>query len=228
MPDYTLVYWPIPFRGHFARFVLAHAGATWDETGYDEVIAQKSLPVAEQPYPFMAPPLLVDHADGRRLSQLPAILMFLGRRHGLTGEPDRALRLICDAMDVLFEITRYHGAQMWDRGNWAAFVGGRLPRWMQMHEGLLRDAGTPFFDGEEPMLADLAMTALWHTMADRLPGMRPLLHAHAPRLETMVDAVAASDRVAAVLADWQERVPRYCGGEIEESILDMLGAGGAS
>lgn len=124
MPDYTLVYWPIPFRGHFARFVLAHAGATWDETGYDEVIAQKSLPVAEQPYPFMAPPLLVDHADGRRLSQLPAILMFLGRRHGLTGEPDRALRLICDAMDVLFEITRYHGAQMWDRGNWAAFVGG--------------------------------------------------------------------------------------------------------
>lgn len=153
--------------------------------------------------------------------------MYLGRKHELTGDPDRTLRLILDAMDVLYEITRYHGARMWDRESWSAFTETRLPRWMQIHERLLREAGTPFFDGEAPMLADLALAALWHTMADRLPGLGPVLHAHAPTVETMVRAVAETDGIARLLADWQDRRPLYCGGQIEASILDMLEGEGA-
>lgn len=31
MLDYTLHYWPAPFRGEFPRAVLAHVGADWGE-----------------------------------------------------------------------------------------------------------------------------------------------------------------------------------------------------
>ena len=141
MTDYTLYYWPIPFRGHFIRYVLAFAEARWDEPGTDALTSLKSRAPQDQPYPFMAPPLLVDHEAGRSLSQMPAILMYLGRCHELLVDPDRDLRLICDASDILFEITRYHGTAMWDADSWAAFSTTRLPRWMQLHEMLVQTSG---------------------------------------------------------------------------------------
>ncbi len=230
MTDYTLYYWPLPFRGHFVRYVLAHVGAQWDEPGFDAVAALKNAPVPDQPYPFMAPPLLEDHATGRRLSQLPAILMYLGRRHGLVVDDDETLRIVLDAMDVLTEITRWHGAQMWDRTAWEAFCGARLPRWMQIHDRIGRDHGlTPdagFVLGTEvPTLADLVLAALWHTMVDRLPGLRPLLHDNAPAIEGLADRIAAGPGVAGMLDTWQGRPPLYCAGKIEASILEMLDGG---
>ncbi|GKY88421.1 glutathione S-transferase [Sinisalibacter aestuarii] len=227
MTDYTLYYWPIPFRGHFVRYVLAHAGARWDEPGFDAVVSLKNEAVADQAYPFMAPPLLVDHEAGRRLSQLPAILMYLGRKHRLVADEDETLRIVLDAMDVLTEITRWHGAQMWDRAAWATFAGARLPRWMQIHERIGRDHGLTAEAGfalgtEAPGLADLVLAALWHTMVDRLPGLRPLLHEHAPAIEGLADRIAAGPGVAGVIAAWKDRGPLYCAGEIEASILDML------
>lgn len=216
MTDYTLHDWPIPFRGHFIRYVLAHVGATWDESPTDP---------AAQPYPFFAQPLLIDHADGTSLAQCPAILMYLGRKHGLIVDPDETLKLICDAMDVLGEITRANGAQMWDRSAWQSFTTTRLPRWMGLHERLAkardvhRDAGFLFAD--TPTLADLTLSALWHTMVDRLPGLRPLLHAEAPTLEGLADRIATRPQIAAMLSTWQDG-PRYCGGQIEASILEML------
>lgn len=215
MPDYTLYYWPIPFRGHFIRFALAQAGSTWDEAGYDRTVTAKTTPVNGQPYPFMAPPLLHDHANDQWLSQMPAIVMHLGRRYGLSSDPDLEMRLLCDANDVLFEITRYHGAMMWDRDSWDDFRDNRLPRWMQIHEALVPD-------GTETTLSDLILTALWHTMIDRLPPLRPLLAEHAPKLQARVDQTAATPAIAGVLADWTDREPLYCAGQIEASLLDML------
>lgn len=219
MADYTLNYWPIPFRGHFLRFALAQAGATWNEATIDPTKAA---------YPVFAQPLLIDHATGRHLSQAPAIAMYLGRKHALIADPDETLRLICDAMDVLYEITRYHGAQMWDRAAWAAFTGDRLPRWMQVHErvalahGVTSDTGF-LFAPETPSLADLTLAALWHTMVDKLPGLRPLLHETAPTVLGLCERVVARDAIARVLADWPE--PLYCGGQIEASIREMLAEG---
>lgn len=218
MTDYTLHYWRIPFRGHFVRYVLAHAGATWDDAPLDP---------ADSDYPFIAQPLLVDHATGRALSQTPAILMSLGRRYDLIVEPDETLRIVCDAMDVLYEITRYHGAQMWDRESWDDFVNRRLPRWMRIHEELAKRSGvTPgaghMFGGEAPGLADLTLAALWHTMVDKLPGLRPLLHANAPRVEGLADRTAALPEIASVRAAWSG--PDYCGGMIEASLREMLAA----
>jgi len=218
MTDYTLHYWPIPFRGHFVRHVLAHVGASWDE---------RTIDPARADYPFMAQPLLVDHATGKDLAQTPAILMSLGRRYGLIAEPDETLRLISDAIDVLYEITRFHGHQMWDRPAWAEFTGARLPRWMAIHErvGLIHGlaSGKPHvFGTDAPTLADFALTALWHTMVDKLPGLRPLLHDNAPGIEALVDRIAARDEIAAMLADWPG--PLYCAGQIEASIREMLAA----
>lgn len=225
MPDYTLYYWPIPFRGHFIRYILAHVGADWDEPGFAAINALKGGPVADQPYPFMAPPLLHDHGDDSWLSQLPAICMALGQKHGLVTEPDQTLRLICDASDILGEITLSHGAQMWDREKWETFITNRLPRWMQMHErigrdhGLTADAGY-VFASEAPGLADLTLAALWHTMIDKLPGLRPVLRENAPSIEGLVDRIAARQEIAALLAAWPD--PLYCAGKIEESIRAML------
>ncbi|MEJ2021937.1 MAG: glutathione S-transferase family protein [Maritimibacter sp.] len=220
MPDYTLHYWPIPFRGHFIRYVLAHVGASWQE------VPRK--PEGHE-YPFLALPLLIDKRSGQSLSQTPAILMSLGRTYDLVTDPDQTLRLICDCMDVLTEITRAHGAQMWDRPAWEEFTSTRLPRWMEQHEqiglshGLTSGAGH-IFGTEAPTLADLTLAALWHTMVDRLPGLRPLLHEHAPAIEGLVDRIAARDDISAMLADWENDGPRYCAGQIEASILSMLAA----
>ena len=71
--SYDFYYWPIPFRGHPIRFILAFAGTEWDEHGFEEVAALKNLPVADKPYPFLAPPVLHDRDTDTWLSQMPAI-----------------------------------------------------------------------------------------------------------------------------------------------------------
>ena len=219
MDRYELFYHPIPFRGHFIRYVLAQAGQGWIEPSHDEVIALVRKDVAIQPVPAMAPPVLHDRKSGLWLPQMPAIVMHLGREHGLSRDADLELRLLCDASDILFEITRWHGALMWDAPAWAEFTGARLPRWMRLHEALLPP------EAAEPVLGDLILAALWHTMVDRLSGLRPCLARTAPGLQTRVDAVAATPKVAAMLAHWHGRRPLYCAGQIEASILEMLGEG---
>ena len=167
----------------------------------------------------MGPPVLHDRDSDLWLSQMPAIALYLGRKHGLVRDPVLAVRLLCDASDILLEITRHHGAQMWDRESWSEFAGRRLPRWMEMHEAVARakDADAA------PALEDLALAALWHTMVDRLPPLRPLLHAHAPALEALADRVAAQPGIAALRAQWQDCPAVYCGGQIEASLLEMMG-----
>ena len=38
MSDYTLYYWPLPFRGQFVRSVLAHVGALWTEADISDLV----------------------------------------------------------------------------------------------------------------------------------------------------------------------------------------------
>lgn len=224
---YALYYWPIPFRGHFIRFILAHAGATWTEPDFRAMAAFKDQPVADKPYPFLAPPVLHDLTTGRWLAQMPAIVMSLGRKYGLSRDADQELRLISDASDILFEITRYHGASMWDRASWNVFASTRLPLWMQLHEKFATDNGVTvgagyLFAADTPGLGDLILAALWHTMVDRLPKLRPLLHATAPAIEGLGDRIAARPEIAALLQSWAGSPERYCAGEIEKSLLEML------
>jgi len=223
---YDLYYWPIPFRGHPIRFLLADAGVAWEEKGYEPIAALRALPPGERPYPFLAPPLLQDRETGTWLSQMPAILMYLGRRLGRIAEPDQTLRLVCDASDIMLEITRGHGAQMWDRPAWELFTAERLPLWMSLHEAMAKangvTAGAGFlFGAPEPGVADLTLAALWGTMADRFAPLGALLDVHAPLVADLVARIAERPAVAAVRADWEGRAKRYCGGQIEASLLEM-------
>jgi len=224
---YDFYYWPLPFRGHPVRYLLADAGANWTDHGYEDTAALRALPVAKRPYPFLAPPLLHDTEAGIWLSQLPAIAMYLGRKLDRIADPDQTLRVVCDASDVLLEITRSHGAQMWDRPAWEGFLATRLPLWMELHEALATGSGVSFqagylFGAKEPGVADLTLAALWGTMVERLPPVAPILAAHAPTLAGLVARVSDRPAIAALRAEWEDRRPRYCGGQIEASLMEMV------
>lgn len=39
MAEFTLYYWPVPFRGEFVRAILAHQGALVEESDSDAISA---------------------------------------------------------------------------------------------------------------------------------------------------------------------------------------------
>ena len=226
---YHLYYWPLPFRGHPIRFALAWAGADWQEYGFEEVARLKNTPVSDKPYPFLAPPVLHDTETDTWISQMPAIAMYVGRQHGLTKDPAQTLRVLCDVSDIYLEITRYHGALLWDDESWAAFRKDRLPQWIQLHEVLLQSSDTDFlFGSSDATLADLALSGLWWTMIDRLPPLKDDLEKHGPKLTASCTRIAEDEKLAALQAKWQGSTPHYCAGQIEASLLKVLNIGNAT
>jgi glutathione S-transferase len=231
MPDYTLYYWPVPFRGQLVRAVLAHVHATWDEAGFEAIRALKDKAPAEQLVPHMGPPVLTDHVAGLTLAQMPAILAYLGSKHGLIpDDPARdalTAKIVADTNDVLYEMTLYNGAQMWTQDAWNAYRP-RLARWMAIFEETGRRHGlTPraghLLDTEKPGLADLTAHILWGTMTAKLPSLRPLLDATAPAIAGL------SDRIACLpgQADLRTRSDAaygddWCSGQIEASLRAVL------
>ena len=231
MTDYTLYYWPIPFRGQFVRSVLAHVGASWTEASVEELVALKEADPASQPVPHMAPPVLTDHAAELSLAQTPAILSYLGDRHGLVpGDPARAAltaKIIADANDVLYEMTLHNGAQMWTKERWEAYRP-RLARWMAIFEAHGRRHGLGMEDGHvlgtnDPGLVDLVVHILWGVMTSKLPALRPLLETTAPAI------AALSDRVGRLPEQRRLRVQsddlygdEWCSGQIEASLRAVL------
>ncbi len=231
MTDYTLYYWPIPFRGEFIRAVMAHVHATWEEAGVDAIVALKSMAPPEQPVPLMAPPVLTDHRAGLSMAQMPAILDYLGRKHGLLPEdPVRAaltVKLIADTNDVLYEMTLHNGAQMWDRAAWTSYLP-RLGRWMGVFEetgrrhGLTAEGGH-VLGGEAPGLADLVTATLWGMMTAKLPTLRPSLDAEAPSIAGLCDRIAALPEQAELRARSDAAYgDGWCSGQIEASLRAVI------
>lgn len=231
MPDYTLHYWPLPFRGQFVRAVLAHVHATWDEAGFEATNALKDTAPAGQLVPHMGPPVLTDHAAGLSLAQMPAILAYLGGKHGLIpDDPARdalTAKIVADANDVLYEMTLHNGAQMWTQEAWNAYRP-RLARWMEIFEetgrrhGLTPQAGH-LLDTEKPGLADLTAHILWGTMTAKLPSLRPILDATAPAIAGLSDRIAGLPEQAD-LRTWSdaEYGDDWCSGQIEASLHAVL------
>jgi len=226
---FVLHYWPLPFRGHFPRFVLAHAGVGWDEPGVDRLTQLRTAPVRGQPVPFMAPPLLEDRDAGVALAQMPAIMAYLGSVFGLM--PDNpahmalTLKVLGDCTDVIEEITCHCGAAMWTDAGWAGFAGARLVRWLEIFEdtGLRPEDGT-LLGSDTYQIADLACAALWHTMADKLPALAPHIARHAPTVAALSARVADTPAIAGFRRRWDAAHGAvYCGGEIEASLREVLG-----
>jgi len=231
MSDYTLHYWPIPFRGQFIRSVLAHVGASWTEADIADLVDLKEADPSEQPVPFMGPPVLTDHAAGLSLAQTQAILAYLGDKHALMpGDPARMAlthKIIADANDVLYEMTLHNGAQMWTRPSWDAFRP-RLARWMAIFEtlgtrhGLSRDRGY-ILGTEAPGLADLVTYSLWGIMTSKLPPLRPMLEMSAPAVASLSDRIGRlPDQRELRRRNDAEYGEEWCSGQIEASLRAVL------
>lgn len=231
MVDFTLYYWPVPFRGQFVRAVLAHAGANWDEPDADAVSTMMTRAPGDQPVPFMAPPMLEDKAAQVAVAQMPSILFHLGERFGLMpADPQSAAlttKIVNDANDVLDEITLNGGQRMWTDDRWAAFRL-RLRRWMTIWEETGRRHGLTATDGfllggDAPGLADLTTAVLWFTMTDKLPPLDNFLQDSAPSVRALSIRLMASPSLQRMRHGTDTRFGQaYCGGQIEASLRAVL------
>lgn len=233
MPDYTLYYWSVPFRGQFVRAVLAYAGKSWTEAG-DEVISRlMEGPVKAMPVPFMGPPLLIDKKAKVAIAQMPAIVLYLGDTLGLmpANPALRALtmKIVNDANDVIDEITLDGGRQMWTKQRWKEFVP-RLKKWMSLWEetgrrhGLKADAS--FLLGGKAGIADIVTATLWSTMTDRFPKIETIFKKTAPATAGLTRRVADLPPLTRLAAKARtDYGDAYCGGQIEASLRKVLGPG---
>jgi glutathione S-transferase len=232
MAEYDLYYWPVPFRGQFIRAILSFAGKDWREHDAEEIVTLMEQAPGEQPCPFVGPPLLIDHVHDVALAQMPAIALYLGETLGLlpASPAGRALtaKVVNDANDVLDEMTRDGGNQMWDRASWDAFVP-RLQRWMAIfaaigeRHGLSEDKG--FLLGtQQAGVADIVTATLWATMGERFPTLATMLEQSAPQIAGLtrrMQALPALERLGrtsrALYGD------AWCGGQIEASLRKVVG-----
>jgi glutathione S-transferase len=233
MSDYELYYWSVPFRGQFVRAVLAYAGKSWTEAGDGAIGKLMESPVKKMPVPFMGPPLLVDKKANVAIAQTPAIILYLGETLKLLPN-DPALRamtlkIVCDANDVIDEMTIQGGIQMWTDKRWKEFVP-RLKKWMSFWEetghrhGLKADSGY-LLGGNKPGIADVVTATLWGTMGDRFPKIETILKKSAPMTAALTTRIAALPALKKLAAKAREDYgDAYCGGQIEKSLRKVLKA----
>lgn len=232
MADYDLYYWSVPFRGQFVRAVLAFAGKTWTEAGDAEIVRLMEGPASEMPVPFMGPPMLIDRKADFAISEMPAIVLYLGETLDLMPDTPAlramTLKIVNDSNDVIDDITIDGGREMWTEQRWREFVP-RLKRWMSFWEetgrrnGLTADAGF-LLGGKSPGIADVVSATLWSTMADRFPPIAAMLEDAAPMTAGLTRRVSALPPLAALAARArQDYGEAYCGGQIEASLRRVLG-----
>lgn len=223
MADYTLYYWPVPFRGEFIRAILAHQDAAVEEPDSAAIRSMMQTDPAAQPVPHMAPPMLVDIASGEAVAEMPAICLWLGERFRLMpDEPHRkavVLKLVNDANDVLDEMTLDGGKAMWTADTWAEYQP-RLRRWMRIWEAMHARGWLP---ADEEGLAQIVTATLWGVMTDRLPSLRSLLETEAPDTAKLTDRMRALPSLARQAQDSRDRFGKvWCGGDIENSLRQVL------
>jgi glutathione S-transferase len=232
MSDYDLYYWSVPFRGQFVRAVLAYAGKTWTERGDAAISRLMDAPVKRMPVPFMGPPVLIDKKADVAVSQMPAVILYLGEALDLMPATlalrAMTMKIVNDANDVIDEITLNGGRQMWTKERWQAFVP-RLKKWMSLWEetgdrhGL--KAGTGFLlGGETPGIADIVTATLWSTMTERFSRIEAMLEESAPKTAGLTRRVANLPRLKKLAAKARKDYgDAYCGGEIEASLRKVVG-----
>ncbi len=230
MADYTLIYWPVPFRGQFIRAILAHAGKAWEES--DEVAELTTAAPGDQPVPFMGPPVLIDERNGFRLSEMSAIAFYLGETLDLlpTGVQERSMsiKVVNDANDIIDEITNDGGREMWTPDSWQAYLP-RLRRWMEIFEvtarrnGLTAETGF-LLGGDKAGIADIVTATLWGTLTEKFPKIGIILKDQAPLIAGLTKRMWATEGFIDLAAFSKARFgDAYCGGQIEASLRKVAG-----
>jgi len=225
---YKFYYWDAPFRGNFVELMLADVNAKYTRHDATVIYPGKSLKISS---PGMAPPYLYDCETKDYLAQMPAILMYLGKKYDYLPKRSKtlalALKIILDCNDVLCEITRFYGMMMWDKKSWSEFRSSRLARWMQIFEktgleqGLEENKG--FLLGKTITVADIATTALFGTLVYCFPPLADDLRLHAPHIAQLIQRIEARPRIQSFLMRQREIYGNtYCGGQIEKSLRKMI------
>ena len=233
MSDYVLYYWSAPFRGQFVRAVLAHAGQTWTEGGDAAISALMDKSASDMPVPFMGPPMLIDRKADVAIAQTPAIVLYLGETLDLLPDTPAlralTLKIVCDANDVIDELTLDGGRQMWTAERWKDFEP-RLRKWMSFWEetgrrhGLKQTSGF-LLGGDAPGIADVVTATLWATMAERLPRLGEILDETAPLTAALVRRVADLPPLKALTETARDAYgDTWSGGQIEASLRKVLDA----
>ena len=231
MTDYDLYYWPVPFRGQFIRAILAFAGKSWTEHDGEAIAKLMAANPADQPIPFVGPPVLIENTTGFALAEMPAIALYLGETLGLVPPTaqgrGRTAKIVNDANDVLDEMTLNGGREMWTRAKWDKFQP-RLKHWLTIWEatgrrnGLTGTAGF-ILDTSEAGVADVVTATLWSTMADRFPAIAAVLEETAPATAALSRCMQALPALAALAArSFEQYGDRWCGGDIETSLRESL------
>lgn len=233
MADYALHYWSIPFRGQFVRAILAHAGKTWTEADDASITAMMEAPAQDMPVPFKGPPVLVDNQTGFAIAEMPAIVLYLGETLNLL--PATAalramtLKTVCDANDVIDELSQDGGRELWTDKRWQAFIP-RLTQWLSLWEdtgrrhGLTLESGF-LLGGQHPGIADVVTATLWSTLAERFQKIDALLHQVAPMTAALSKRVSALPELERLAAKARENYgDAYCGGKVGASMKKVLNA----
>lgn len=226
MSDYTLCYWPVPFRGQFIRAILAHAGKSWKET--DTVSDLTYAEPGQQPIPFMGPPMLIVEKTGFAIAQMPAIALYLGETLGLLPDSPEgralSIKTVNDANDVIDEITQQGGREMWTPETWKAFQP-RLKRWMAIFETVAPDEGEFLFGSKKAGIADIVTATLWSTMRDKLHSVGGILDAEAPKIAALSRRLWETPSLAKLAEESDKKYGRdtYCGGQIGASLSKVAG-----
>ena len=233
MSDYELFYWPVPFRGQFIRAVLAFADKAWIERDAAAISDLMDGQVTSMPVPFMGPPVLIDRKADVAIAQMPAVISYLAETlHLMPKTPAlraMTLKIVCDANDVIDEITLDGGREMWTETRWKDFEP-RLRKWMSFWEETGRrhglTAGSGFLlGGEATGIADVITATLWSTMTDRFPTLDAILTDTAPLTAALTRRVAALPALARLAAKARRDYgDAYCGGQIEASLRKVLDA----
>lgn len=167
----------------------------------------------------MAPPMLEDKRVGQSIAQMTAILLYLGETYMLmpdeNGPRARTIKLICDANDLLDEITRHGGERMWDKTDWNSFISGRFVRWLDIFEqtgkahGLTANGEGTILGSPGYGIADLVTAALFFTMMDKLPALRPVIEDKAPSVAALADRIAQLGSIATMRAEQDKAWARF-------------------
>jgi glutathione S-transferase len=222
MPDsrpYRLHYWPtIQGRGEFVRLALEAAGQPYDDVARTETDGEAALARdwmgRNRPRPPFAPPYL---EDGERvIGQTAAILLHLGRKHGLAPRDEAdglwAHQIQLTLADLVLEAHDTHhplgGSLSYEdqkpeaRRRAETFRTERLPRYLDWLEHIVQHnpAGGGWLVGNALTYADLSAFQVVEGLLYAFPKAGSRAIETTPRLAALRDRVAALPPIKAYLA----------------------------
>ena len=209
---YQLFYWAFRGRGEQIRLLLSELGQDFADIHIDidgEFVAMRNDGPSR--LYFGSVPMLED--GGFRLSQGPAIMNYLGHKHGIMpSDPQAAAKteaMVLGAEDMRMAYFRTLGARAEEKQ--AKFVAGDWKgRWLRAWEGLLKQNGdTGYLVGTSLTQADVAV---WDAIDAIVTSIEDADLRQSTRVEKFFQSIRARPNVAKYLSsDRRLDAPRQKG-----------------